>query len=191
MIRNSTHLDDDRLMGIALAGHREQDGGALEHLTCCADCDARLRSLVRLLDADRREAGAEVDAAFTPARLATQRSRIMRRLDGVARAARVLEFPDTRASAAGSTGRPPLARRWVAAAAVIGLVAGLGTSFLMDGRSAPSQVAETRLVTPPVAFADDDLLGDIDQALLELPAPELRAIDALTPVSHEINVTSR
>jgi hypothetical protein len=191
MTSSHRHLDDDRLMSIALAGGREQDAGALEHLTCCDECEARLRLQVRLLEADRREAGTEVAAAFTPARLAAQRSRIMRRLDGVGRAARVLEFPE-RSAPTGRGERPALARRWVAAAAAMGLVAGLGSSLLIEQRFARTPVEETtRLVARPLPATDDDLLGDIDQALLELPAPELRAIDALTPASYEVAFPSR
>jgi hypothetical protein len=188
-MRHESHLDDDRLMSIGLAGGREQDAGALEHLALCRDCDTRLRRIVRALDSDRREAADEVSSVFTPARLAAQRAQIMRRLDSVGRA-RVLEFPD-RAARPVTRSRTGAAARWVAAAAVAGLVAGVGTGLLMDRRTSQSPAGDRRLTSTPLSVADDDLLGDIDQALVESPAIELRAIDAFTPVSHEVVFTSR
>ena len=190
-----THLDDDLLLGIGLAGGREIDALALEHLTRCRECDARLRLLVRELETDRREAAAEVSALFSPARFAAQRARIMRRLNGLGRAARVLEFPD-RIAHSGDRGRSGAATRWIAAAATIGLVAGLGTGVLVDRRFierhfVEQRTTDARLAPAPAMLSDDDLLGDIDQALGDLSAPELRAIDALTPVVHEVVYTPR
>jgi hypothetical protein len=189
MRRRQTHLDDDRLMGIALAGGREQDADALEHLTRCPECEARLRSLVHALDVDRLTAADEISAGFSAARLTAQRTRIMRRLDRLAGSARVLEFPD-RALRPSPPRRAGLPGRWVAAAAMLGVVAGIGTGVLVDRRLAETPPAGARVVAPSVVPPDDDLLGDIDQ-LLESPAPELRAIDAFTPVSHEVVFTAR
>jgi hypothetical protein len=61
----------------------------------------------------------------------------------------------------------------------------------MDRRTSQSPAGDRRLTSTPLSVADDDLLGDIDQALVESPAIELRAIDAFTPVSHEVVFTSR
>jgi hypothetical protein len=113
----------------------------------------------------------------------------MRRLDSIGRMARVLDFPD-RSSRSEPQGGSGVASRWVAAAAVIGLVAGLGTGVLVDRRFIQRQVSEVR-IAPAAGLADDDLLGDIDQALLDSAAPELSAIDAFTPAMHEVVFTSR
>ncbi len=190
MTLRHSHLDDDLLIGIGLTGGRTSDALALEHLTQCSECDARLRALVRDLDVDRRDAAAEVTAVFTPTRLAAQRARIMRRLDGIGRVARVLEFPD-RASHANDRRHVPATTRWVAAAAVIGLVAGLGAGVLVDWRQVEHRSIEARFVAPPTPANDDDLLGDIDQALGDVSTPELSALDAMTPAIHEVVLTSR
>ncbi len=107
----------------------------------------------------------------------------------------MLNFPTTTAIA-----RPSVAgvsRRWISAAAVAGLLIGLGTGQLLhvmpgdnwvnrDTTSRPTASAPAgRLaIVPAVALtsadADDALLDAIDVAVTSRGASELRALDDLT-----------
>jgi hypothetical protein len=180
------HVDDTTLRLLAL-DPGAVTGHAAAHLRDCRRCQARAASASRQLDAVRADAHAEADAAFSAADLDRQRRSILTRIARGHRSARVLPFPGHEPVAA-----PPRAdRRWLAAAAAAGLVLGALAGQLphlvapqsataLD--TAPAVVA-TRADTRPL---EDTLLSEVEEALDTGARPELRALDALTPVHYEI-----
>jgi hypothetical protein len=180
------HVDDTTLQILVLdpgAGA----GAAATHLHGCARCQARAAEARRRLDATRAAAAAAADAAFPAADLDRQRRAILSRILRGHRPARVLAFPSHEASGA----QPRADRRWLAAAAAAGLVLGALAGQLphLDtsrppgaGPDAPA-VVSARADTRPL---EDTLLSEVDAALDPATRPELRALDALTPVHYEI-----
>jgi hypothetical protein len=189
------HLSDDQLMEICFP---ETDS---RHLATCDPCRSRYDDLVRRLDELREEAIAEADARFPSERLAEQRSAVLRRLEHTRHAADVVAFPARWAHAPAEWRTPGPARRWVAAAAAAGLVAGLlvgrfvdlGSRALSSGASRVAVSEGPRAtVAPPAAAspsADDNLLVEIEDAVTSRRVVELRALDALTsPELREISL---
>jgi hypothetical protein len=179
------HLDDDTLRLLAIepaAG----DAAATGHLAACAACQTRAVGAQRELEALRAEATAATDAAFSPADLARQQRAIAARLSRGHRVARVLRFPIH-----GIPASPPADRRWLAAAAAAGLVVGVLAGQLPHLGGSPQIVGppSARAVAPaarPDGLLEDTLLSEVEAALDPDPSPELRALDALTPVHYEI-----
>lgn len=180
------HVDDTTLRLLAL------DPGAVtgpvaSHLRDCRRCQARAADATRQLDGARTDAHAEADAAFSGADLDRQRRSILARIARGHRSARVLPFP----------GHEPVAaphradRRWLAAAAAAGLVLGALAGQLphlvapesATARATVPAVVATRADTRPL---EDTLLSEVEEALDTGARPELRALDALTPVHYEI-----
>lgn len=173
------HLSDDQLMEIYVLAADD------EHLAACDSCRARYRDLARVLDVARADAQMEADAVFPSERLDEQRYRILRRLDRPGHPADVLRFPIR------SYGQPAVrrlmgpVRRWVAAAAVAGLVAGLFLGFAVDRHvgSAPAQFALTEPErSPAAAYQDEQILTEIEDVLSgpTRRVVELRTLDAIT-----------
>jgi hypothetical protein len=180
------HVDDTTLQLMVL------DPGtvavaAVSHLDGCARCQARAADARRRLEATRAAAGVAADAAFSATDLDRQRRAILSRIRRGHRPARVLAFPGHEAP-----GPPPRAdRRWLAAAAAAGLVLGALAGQLphLDSATPPA----TRIDAPAVESVradsrplEDTLLSEVDAALDPAARPELRALDALTPVHYEI-----
>jgi hypothetical protein len=152
-------------------------------------------TLSAALDAYRAAAHAEADAHFDERALEAQRQRILQRIEQSGQRARVLHFPATTA-----TVRPSVAgvsRRWISAAAVAGLLIGLGSGQLLHvipgdnwvnrdttPRPAASAPAGRLGIVPALAITsyddDDALLDAIDAAVTHRGASELRALDDLT-----------
>src|SRR5947207_10598718 len=121
------HIEEERLFDSYMT---ERSGAPIdppvaEHLADCEACGARYAELNRFMDALRREGDAECDAVFTPERLHAQQQQIARRLEQLARPARVISFPSriVRRTITASTSRT--APRWIAAAAAAGLFVGV------------------------------------------------------------------
>ena len=75
------------------------------------------------------DAHAEADEVFTRDRLATQQAQIFRRLESLEHPARIIAFPRfARPVSVQPAGR----RRWIAAAAAVGLITGVGLGQLLD-----------------------------------------------------------
>jgi hypothetical protein len=132
------HLRDDRLFDcyVAERGGDTLDPRTAEHLADCADCRARYVDLSSFMGGLRTEADAEIDAAFSPEDLRAQQQRIANRIEHLGHAARVISFPAHQpAGQAGLGARvASLAPRWIAAAAVAGLIVGVGVgSFFQSG----------------------------------------------------------
>lgn len=129
------------------------------------------------------------DAAFGRGRLERQRAAIGRRVAQRSSGAhaRVLRFP----GAVVRTAAAQPWRRWVAAAAVMGLVAGAaaGRFFLPTPRPSASlsRTLPTAQITPAhlrMSPGDEAFLIEFDAALAGPSGAPLRALDALTPDGH-------
>ncbi len=189
------HLDDAALAELwtAAASDEPASGG---HLDECASCRTRYTALAAWLETLREDAVAEADEAFPADKLAAQQAHILRRLEAMERPARVIAFP--------RFARPIGAhhsntRRWIAAAAVAGLVIGLAGGQVIDlrhkiGRTSSFTPSESvaRISSGPanppsyrtVSLTSDEALlmeiGTEPTPYAHMPEP-LRALDGLTP----------
>jgi len=184
-----SHLTDDRLIELCLDGAPVGDA----HVAHCPACQERCTALTSLLGEVDAVAAAEADRQFPAERLARQQSRILQRVEQDGRPGRLISFP------AGQPHVPLLARsrpasRWVAAAAVAGLVVGLVTGQLLPvGQSAGSSPrmvaneagAEIALRAVSTSLSDDEFLGQVEAAGSAGPAA-LRPLDAMTPRAWEV-----
>jgi hypothetical protein len=145
----------------------------------------------------RDAADADAESACSPDRMAHQRDRILRRVEAQYAGPRVLAFPATGQSArADQPSR--VVRRWVAAAAVAGLVVGVTAGRLLRVGD-PGAETSARLGTTPAASTaparpspvlravnvrpamnEDQFLSDVELATSSPRTAELRAIYALT-----------
>jgi len=196
------HLDDDALIrryladrGLeALEGH---DDALLRHLVQCAPCEARYVALQMAFDEARDAVVADAEAACSPDRMAHQRDRILRRVEAQYAGPRVLLFPAVSPGARVDQ-HPRVIRRWVAAAAVAGLVVGLTAGRLLRvgepgaessarrgplpaALSAPARPAPVmRAVNVQPAMNEDLFLSEVELATSSPRTAELRAIYAFT-----------
>ena len=145
------HLDDDACADVWSArqalGMAESDRSAESHLRTCSECRARYSAFTTWLDGMRTEAHAEADEIFTRDRLATQQAQIFRRLESLEHPARIIAFPRF---ARPVSVQPGGRRRWIAAAAAVGLITGvgLGQLFEISRHGQPDSIAQTRVVSP-------------------------------------------
>jgi hypothetical protein len=183
------HLSDEDLLTLV---ERAADVSVLGDCEPCGTRHAQLLCVLADLDGWHPEA----DAVFDEPRLAHQRAHILRRLERNHGPARVLPFP---AAGAPDPARPRhlpgLGRRWMAAAAIGGLMVGLFTGRFLDVRDVLTRVPQARIAEPRLSPArsevipadlgsvDELLLGEVEAALARPRPVELRAIDALTPVA--------
>jgi hypothetical protein len=212
VIARPRHLHDDRLVDCYVS---ERHGDALdppvaEHLSDCPSCGTRYASLMQFLDALRAEGDAEADALFTPERLRAQHQEISRRLEAIARPARVISFPRqlVRRTITASTSR--MAPRWVAATAAAGLFVGvaLGAGYEWGAHARGASARSTRQTVAadagtgrgaPVTargssasdLSDDVFLSELEIALERPHTRELQAFDAFTPHVRPIRDESR
>jgi len=210
VIARAHHLHDDRLFDSYVAARTGEspDLPAAEHLLTCEACAARYAELTAFMDAVRAEGDAEADRIFTSERLWTQQQQIMRRLEHVGRAARIISFPGrVGRRVAGATRVAP---RWLAAAAAAGLLVGVAVGGMLFDAGSGSPVPTTlmarskpprRMASPPpvritspasvveappppvvkpAASDDDTFLSELENALEHRPR-ELAPYDALTP----------
>ena len=185
-----SHLSDERLIELCVGGSPSADA----HVNACPACRARCTDLTALLDDVSDVVEAQADAEFPADRLARQRARILNRIELDGRPGRLIAFPAGHPSAPLLVRTRP-ARRWVAGAAVAGLVVGLLTGQLLPvGQSAastPRMVSNESGSTVPLravstTLSDAEFLGQVEDAGATGPAV-LRPIDALTPRSWEVS----
>jgi hypothetical protein len=198
----SRHANDDRLIRRYMAerGWRalaSREKRVVRHLAECGACAARYQALMVSLDEAAAESARQAEAAFSPERLGHQHDRILRRIDAHGQRARVLPFPVSSASpgVAGMRSRPML--HWVAAAAVVGLMIGLGTGRMIDPRrladSGPRPAPQVASALPaqrisPVmrpgfrdsVVSEEEFLSELDDAVAGPRTPELETIGSLT-----------
>lgn len=182
-----------------------QEGRLSAHLDACVACQDRYVELLSFLDGQRQVALDAADDAFTPDRLAAQKSQVLRRIENLARPVRVLAFPRPR-RVAPSVNRA--GRRWVAVAAAAGLIVGLaaglavnvhpfGSDFVQRNvftRAAIARAESTpgRAQTVPDRFVTDEaFLTELEAALDGPRVEELAALDALTPRVREVALLVR
>jgi hypothetical protein len=199
----ANHLSDDRLIELCMidaASATEQ-----QHLSACARCDARRGRLQRLLEDVSDTATAAADAAFPPERLARQQARILARLQHEGRPARVIAFPAGHAQHDPIVSRTRPGSRWIAAAAVVGLVVGaIAGRFGHDysfGRPGGPRVIVARTVEQPelratgttatlrevsASISEDEFLNQIEIAIDGPAAAALQPIDELTPRAWDV-----
>jgi hypothetical protein len=201
-ITRRRHLDDDAIAALwssrvaatgIVAGSAPADEEA--HLRLCSQCRARYDAFALWLAEARAQAVDEADEVFTTERLAVQQAQILRRLETLERPGRVLAFPHFRRPTAVVRRGP---QRWIAAAAVAGLVVGLGAGELLDlrrnlsrGTSAGHLVGQTlspvgqsaRGTLRQLTLNSEDplLYDDSDDASTSPSVEALQALDALTP----------
>lgn len=184
------HPSDEVLA--ALAADLGTDPGVAAHVAICPSCRARAVRWEDMLPPLTAALEAEADAAFPDQSLSRQTSEIMRRLRGVPKA-KVLRFPAPPAEPAGTPRRlGGDSARWVAAAAVAGLMVGGSIARWLDPHSArPLTPASARVSAPGIAsrtaepsaeaVGDEAFLVEFDAALGSRAPAALRVLDALTP----------
>jgi hypothetical protein len=190
------HASEARLLAI-VAGEP-----APVHVASCAACQSRLDGLRAWAGAVSSDAAAVADEIFTADRLAAQRARILKRLDAAGRPARVITFPaGGPMPSVSSTAR---VFRWAAAAAVGGLMVGLGAGALFidraDGENraaAASSVSAPRSAAVPLSaiVAAETPAGEaldeeglLNAAYERVDVAALRTIDDITPRAREVAV---
>jgi hypothetical protein len=181
----SPHLSDESLIelhALLLSGERGVAARYQRHVRQCESCRERLEGLRDACADLRRDVHATVEARITPARLDRQLDVILRRLEGTP--GRILPFP----SSAPRPAPAPSIRRWVAAAAVAGLVIGIGAGRLIVPADDPVAPWRAASVGPGATVrsgvqpeTDEEMLVEIDAALTRSRTKEFRALDELTP----------
>ncbi len=188
----TAHLTEDRLVELYFTdtpSAQEQ-----QHFGACPECDHRRAQVAHLLDETAQASTEDAEAAFPAERLARQQRQILERIEQVAGPARVIAFP-----AAPAPGTPATTThwtsRWVAAAAVAGLLVGVvagraGRDVLsVDTQASATRPENRQNPVPgirPVAAStplspDDQFLVEIENALESGHGSSLQALDALTP----------
>jgi hypothetical protein len=194
------HLDDAALAEVWTNAVADGTPPSHPHLVTCAECRLRFTSFTAWLDEVREDAAVEADLAFPAERLAAQQTQILRRLEVAGQPTRVIAFPKATAVAA----RPSPVRRWVAAAAAAGLVAGIGLGQLLDlrhrldgpstfpGDRAPiASVRTSPAAVPAVATLTEELSFPEIEELATPRYEALRAFDTFTPRAADLIAASR
>ena len=196
------HLDDDDCADVWSArqalGAAESNRPAESHLRTCTDCRARYAAFTSWLDGMRTEIHAEADEIFTRERLTTQQNQIFRRLESLEHPARIIAFPRF---ARPVSVQPGGRRRWIAAAAMVGLITGVGLGQLFESSRHSRQgdsIAQARVVSPsndaprqqPVAASNDDeaFLSEPEVTTSQARVPDsLQYLNAITPGARDID----
>ena len=199
----ANHLSDDRLIELCMLD--ALSSAEQQHLSTCARCDARRVNMQRLLEEVSEVATADADAAFPLERLNRQQARILARLQHEGRPARVIAFPAGHAPHEPIASRTRPASRWIAAAAVGGLVVGViadrfGHDYSFQ-RAGISRVIASRAIEQPelrapvttgairevaASISDDEFLDQLETAIDAPAAAALQPLDDLTPLAWEV-----
>jgi hypothetical protein len=187
MMKAHRHLTDDELIERCLAGETHDGDG-------CGSCEARQADLATLLHEIGDSATQEADAAFSAERLSRQHARILQRIEQDGRPGRLIAFPNHGAEGVPLRARP--SSRWIAAAAVAGLVIGLLAGHL--AHDLPGTVNDAPVLTRvtdasggtlravATTFSEDEFLGQIE-SIAERPGGEaLLPLHDLTPRAWEV-----
>ena len=207
---HAAHLNDDHLFEcyVSARSGATMDPRTADHLSDCDACAARYRETVALMEELRAQADVETDEQFPSERLLVQQQQVLRRLEQVNRAARVIAFPGKEAGSGNRAAQ--LSVRWLAAAAAAGLFIGVavggylgpnrlpGSPRLEEARTTPAPAARPApavLVSSPptpVEMPDDDaFLLELELALAGPRSRELQPFDALTPYVQDIDNRTR
>ena len=192
------HLDDDDCADVWSArqalGTAESDRPAESHLRSCSDCRTRYGAFTSWLEAMRTDAHVEADEVFTRERLTTQQAQIFRRLESLEHPARIIAFPRF---ARPVSVQPGGRRHWIAAAAAVGLITGVGLGQLFESSRHSQQaapMAQTRVATPqtepatrpvqavPASSDDETFLYEPEVTSSQARVPDsLQYLNAITP----------
>ncbi len=192
----TSHLSDDRLVDIGLT--ETPSGLEQQHLGACAPCETRRAAIAHMLDEVSQAAIEDADAAFPAERLARQQMRILERVEHEGRPAKVIVFPAGQApDSVLHRNRPAV--RWIAAAAVAGLVVGLAAGRFgqlgapaFEAQQGTNRPAATQFRNEPqlravtATLSDDELLGQIELAVDSRGGSSLRSLDELTPRAWDV-----
>ena len=205
-MRRPHHLAEDRLFDcyVAERGGESLDPRSAEHLADCVECGSRYAELSRFMDGLRTEADAETDALFPAEWQESQRQSILRRVEHLGHAARVITFPGRLVSQQMAKGIRLRVSPWAAAAAAACLFVGVGVGMFYDARNHTPQLSVVRAVpgpaapqatsgsgAPAVALDTDAFLSELERALGGPQTPELMSLDVLTPHVREIVFDAR
>jgi hypothetical protein len=179
------------------------DPRSAEHLADCPECADRYAELSRFMEGLRTEADAEIDALFPAESLDAQRQSILRRIEHLGHAARVITFPGRLAAQQMTRGRLRVSP-WAATAAAACLFVGVAVGMFYDARNHAPQYSVIRSAPAlpaaqatagngpaPVALDTDTFLSELERALGGPQTPELRSLDVLTPHVREIVFDAR
>ena len=195
-LRPSRHLTERETAAVAVEQETTADpvtASLAAHLAACPECAARRSEARVALDRFANAAEAAFDAGMPPHRLARQRRRVLRRIEGILsqRPARILRFP--------ATDRPTVRHasstaRWFGATAAAGLLIAMALVQPGDAPRSASDVAppgaetlatapvlEPASETPPALMTDEQLMRDLEAALATRRVEPLMALDELTP----------
>lgn len=198
MIGRAHHLAEDRLLDCYVAERANEalDPPAAEHLADCVDCRGRYVELSRFMDGLRDDADSETDDLFPADWRDAQRQTILRRVENLGHAARVITFPGRLVAPHLPKGARLRVSPWAAATAAASLFLGVAVGMFYDQPTAPSTVAVVRSAQPsavqataglaPVALDTDAFLSELERALNGPQTPELQSLDVLTPHVREI-----
>ena len=217
MNARAPHLQDDSLSDCYFAERRGEPLAppAAEHLADCTSCAERYAEFERFMTSLRQDADADVDALFPADRLRAQQQEIVRRLESIGRAARVISFPGSTAARRTHPSTTRLAMRWIAGAAAAGLFVGVAAGTFFDFgtrfefgvrghrgivqrtmREAGNQTVPAHMAAAPAVTAttlageaDDVFMSALDLALDRPHISELVAFDALTPHVRELDLS--
>ena len=194
------HLDDAALAEVWTNAAADGNPPSHPHLVTCAECRLRFTSFTAWLDGVRDDATADADLAFPPEKLSAQHAQILRRLEVADQPTRVIAFPKASAVSV----RPSPVRRWIAAAAAAGLVAGIGLGQLLDLRhmsGGPSTFPEDRAplvaarpgstAVPALATLTEEMSFPEIEELATPRYEALRAFDTFTPRAADLIAASR
>jgi hypothetical protein len=200
------HLAEDHLFECYTAERAGEplDPRSAEHLADCVECGDRYADLSRFMDGLRTEADGETDALYPADWLETQRNAILRRVEHLGHAARVITFPGRLVTQQIAKGVSRRVSPWAATAAAACLFVGVAMGMFYDARNHAPQLAVVRAVpapatvqatagsgAPPVAIDTDAFLSELERALGGPQTPELMNLDVLTPHVREIVFDAR
>jgi hypothetical protein len=199
------HLADDHLFDCYTAERAGEplDPRSAEHLADCGECGDRYAELSRFMNGLRSEADAETDGLFPSDRQDAQRQSIMRRIEHLGHAARVITFPGRLVAQQMGKGVRLRVSPWAATAAAVCLFVGVAVGMFYDARNHRPQFSVVRAVNPtapqvtpaggptPIASDTDSFLSELERALGGPQTPELMSLDVLTPHVREIAFDAR
>ena len=193
------HLEDDDFADVwstrTSLGVAESERPAEDHLRACADCRSRYTAFTGWLEEVRADAHAEADELLGLDRLAAQQAQVMRRLEALEHPARVIAFPKF---AAPVSAQPGGRRRWIAAAAAVGLITGVGLGRLLEFPAGRDQFvarpiarvatpgAEHRAAVQPASQLNDEAFLEPEGTSSQVRVPEsLQYLNAVTPSARD------
>ena len=193
------HLEEDDFADVwstRVALHvAESDRPAEDHLRRCGDCRTRYAAFAGWLDGVRADAHAEADELLGRERLTAQQTQIFRRLESLENPGRVITFPRFARPLAA---QPSGGRRWIAAAAAVGLITGVGLGRLVEFPAGPglfvqrpisravTPVVDTRAAVQPISQISDETFLEPEGTSSQVRVPEsLQYLNAVTPSARD------